>query len=318
MLARSALSLLSPAGPKGRLSVFIFHRVHRQTDPLAPGEPDAQAFERRMRWIMSMCRVLPLDQAVAMLKEGRLPAAAAAITFDDGYADNLHVAVPILARLGLTATFFIATGFIDGGRMWNDSIIETVRACPKETLDLGSLGLGRYPLADWTQKRQAIAALIDAIKYRPVAERVVLTEAIAAQAGVHLPTNLMMTSDELRAMRAAGMQIGAHTISHPILATLGDDEAKREIAESRRFLEGVLDERVGLFAYPNGKPGVDYRLEQAVLVRGLGFDAAVSTEWGAARSTTDPFQIPRFTPWDTTRLRFTARVARNLLASQRW
>jgi peptidoglycan/xylan/chitin deacetylase (PgdA/CDA1 family) len=315
VLARLALSLLSPPGSAARLSVFIFHRVHRQTDPLAPGEPDAAAFEARMCWIRSMCNVLPLDRAVTLLQEGSLPAAAAAITFDDGYADNLHVAVPILTRLGLPATFFIATGFTDGGRMWNDTLIETVRACRAEMLDLSTLGLARYPVSGWAQKRQAIAALIDAIKYRPVTERITLTEAIAAHAGVRLPTNLMMTSDELRAMRAAGMQIGAHTVSHPILATLDDGEATREIAESRHFLEGVLDERIGLFAYPNGKPGVDYRVEQATLVRGLGFDAAVSTEWGAARATTDPFQIPRFTPWDSTRLRFTARVARNLLGS---
>jgi peptidoglycan/xylan/chitin deacetylase (PgdA/CDA1 family) len=252
-----------------------------------------------------------------MLRDGSLPSAAAAITFDDGYADNLHVAVPILVRMGMPATFFIATGFTDGGRMWNDTIVETVRACQKETLDLSELGVGRYPLADWLQRRQAIAALIDAIKYRSVTERVTLTEAIARKVDVRLPSDLMMTSAQLRAMRAAGMQLGAHTVSHPILATLDQEEATKEIAESRRFLEDVLGERIGLFAYPTGKPGVDYRAEQADLVRDLGFDAAVSTEWGAAGSTTDLFQIPRFTPWDNTRLRFSGRLIRNLLANEK-
>jgi hypothetical protein len=77
-------------------------------------------------------------------------------------------------------------------------------------------------------------------------------------------------------------------------------------------LEQLLGERVGLFAYPNGKPGTDYSPESVQIVRELGFDAAVSTTWGAARSGTDPFQIPRFTPWDRSKLRFGARFAGNL------
>ena len=65
----------------------------------------------------------------------------------------------------------------------------------------------------------------------------------------------MMTSAQVKAMRQAGMQIGAHTVSHPILVRLMDPEARQQIGDSKRFLEDLLGERVGLFAYPNGKPG---------------------------------------------------------------
>ena len=113
-------------------------------------------------------------------------------------------------------------------------------------------------------------------------------------------------------MRLAGMQIGAHTMSHPILARLSDEQARQEIEGSKIFLEQLLGERVGLFAYPNGKPGEDYTPQTVEVVRSLGFDAAVSTRWGASKPGGDLLQIRRFTPWDKSRLRFGARLLANL------
>jgi len=116
-------------------------------------------------------------------------------------------------------------------------------------------------------------------------------------------------------LRAAGMQIGAHTVSHPILATLSPQQAADEMARSRDVLQALLGERIGLFAYPNGRPGTDYLPDvHPGLVRELGFDAAVSTRWAAARHGEDVFQIPRFTPWDKRRSKFLLRLARNLLS----
>ena len=122
----------------------------------------------------------------------------------------------------------------------------------------------------------------------------------------------MLTSDQLRRMRAAGMGIGAHTVSHPILAKLDVAATRAEIDSSRRFLQDVLGERIGLFAYPNGKPGTDYSPDSVSVVRELGFDAAVSTAPGAARQGDDCFQLPRFTPWQRQRARFGASLLRNL------
>lgn len=306
------LHLVSPAGRRGRLSILIFHRVLPTSDPLFPAETDARRFAEVCGWFKSWFNILPLDQAVSRLKAGSLPARAACITFDDGYADNFQVAMPILRQHGLQATFFIATGFLDGGRMWNDTIIETVRGTTSSLLDLTSLNLGQHPVSTMAEKRAAIGALINQIKYRPALQRIRVTEEIANLAQVQLPQDLMMTSSQVKSMHQAGMQIGAHTVSHPILAQLRDDQAKDEISKSKTFLERLLDERVGLFAYPNGKPGDDYLPQTVEVVRNLGFDAAVSTQWGVSKQGDDLMQIRRFTPWDKTRLRFGIRMLRNL------
>lgn len=311
-MLKQILQWNSPVGTNARLSVLIFHRVLPEPDPLFPDEIHARRFDELCGWLAAWFNVLPLDQAVQRLQAGTLPARAACITFDDGYADNHHVAMPILQRRGITATFFIATGFLDGGRMWNDTIIETVRACQGPVLDVSALGLGSHALNTVSAQQAAIAALIGQIKYRPVAERITLTEDIAKLAKVQLPQNLMMTSAEVKAMRRAGMQIGAHTVSHPILAKLTDAQAGAEIGDSKRFLEQLLGERITLFAYPNGKPGEDYSPQSVEVVRSLGFDAAVSTQWGASRMGDDPLQIKRFTPWDKTRLLFGLRLLGNL------
>ncbi len=305
----------SPAGPNARLSILIFHRVLTDPDPLFPSEMHASRFNEVCGWLKSWFNVLPLDQAVARMKAGTLPARAACITFDDGYADNYHVAMPILQRHGLTATFFVATGFLDGGRMWNDTIIETIRGSEAPVLDFSELGLGKHPIASVSEKRAAISALIGKIKYRPVADRVTITEYLAGLAQMSLPHDLMMTSQEVKAMRQAGMQIGAHTVSHPILARLTDEQVKEEIGSSKLFLEQLLNEPVVLFAYPNGKPGEDYSPRTVDVVRSLGFDAAVSTRWGVSGKADDPFQIRRFTPWDRGRLRFGLRMLANLRAA---
>ena len=120
----------SPAGTKARLQVLIFHRVLPVPDPLFPDEVDARRFDELCGWLKGWFNMLSLDDAVARIKTGTLPTRAACITFDDGYADNYQVALPILRRHGLTATFFVATGFLDGGRMWNDTVIESVRLTP--------------------------------------------------------------------------------------------------------------------------------------------------------------------------------------------
>ena len=138
-----------------------------------------------------------------------------------------------------------------------------------------------------------------------------MTDQLARLARVRPPQDLMMGSHQVKAMHQAGMQIGAHTVSHPILARLTDDQARDEVQRSKRFLEQLLGERVGLFAYPNGKPGEDYTPQSVEVVRSLDFDAAVSTRWGASRTGDDMFQIRRFTPWDKSRLRFGARMLAN-------
>ena len=217
---RAAFSLCSPAGAGGRLSIFIFHRVLPEPDPLFPDEPDARRFATLLDWIGRWFNVLPLSVAVDALKTAKLPARAAAITFDDGYADNFTVARPLLSAQGMCATFFIATGFLDGGRMWNDTVIEAIRRTPKRQLDLSALQLGCHAVGDIGEKRAASRAIIDAIKYLPFAERNAYCNGIAEISGATLPDDLMMRSAQVVAMRHLGMEIGGHTVTHPILARL--------------------------------------------------------------------------------------------------
>ncbi len=312
------LGFLSPAGASARLSILIFHRVLAQPDPLFPNEIDHTRFDAICGWLRAWFNVLPLDQAVQRLRDGHLPARAAAITFDDGYADNCEIALPVLSRHGLSATFFVATAFLDGGRMWNDTVIEAVRRATVDVLDLHGLPCaapGRIALDTVPARRAAIGAVIDAVKYLEPTQREAMVQRIAERCRAALPADLMMSSEQVRTLHRAGMQIGAHTATHPILARLSAEQARHEIASGKQALESLLGQRVGLFAYPNGKPGQDYAPANVALVRELGFDAAVSTAPGAARQKSDLFQIPRFTPWDRSRLGFGARLVRNLMTA---
>jgi peptidoglycan/xylan/chitin deacetylase (PgdA/CDA1 family) len=127
-----------------------------------------------------------------------------------------------------------------------------------------------------------------------------------------LPNDLMLSSTQLRALRDAGMLIGGHTRSHPILARLDDADAREEIVGGKQRLEALLGEPISLFAYPNGKPEEDFAARHAAMARAAGFEAALTTAAGMARQDTDPFQLPRFTPWDRTHWRFGLRMARNM------
>ncbi|WP_395403703.1 polysaccharide deacetylase family protein [Pseudoduganella sp. UC29_106] len=311
LLPKGLLSLLSPGGPRG-LSILIYHRVLPRKDPLFPGDVDRIEFDRHMALVRSHFNVLPLRDAVRLMREGRLPRRAACITFDDGYADNADIALPILQKHGLHATFFIASGFLNGGRMWNDTVIETVRMAPGDVLDATELGLGRHALASVEDRRTALHSLIGQLKYRDMEERQQLVDALSAKAGRALPADLMMDTAQLRRLHGAGMHIGAHTMNHPILARIPAAQARQEIAGGRAALRELLDEEIPLFAYPNGKPGTDYGAEHVDMVRDLGFEAAVSTAWGTSRGRSDFFQLPRFTPWDRNRFGFVLRLARNL------
>jgi peptidoglycan/xylan/chitin deacetylase (PgdA/CDA1 family) len=306
------LSLLSPAGARGRLSILIFHRVLPAADPLAPDEPDAAHFEAQMRWVRQWFNVLPLGRAVDMLYEGSIPARALSITFDDGYADNEALAAPILQRLGMTATFFISTGFLDGGCMWNDRVIEAVRGCSAAELDLRAMELGVYRLATTDERRDTIAALLKAIKHLDSVPRAQAVDKIVAAAGAGSPPQLMMRPAQVRRLREMGMDVGAHTVTHPILTRLAPAAAREELSASKQRLEQILGETIDLFAYPNGVPGQDYDSEHVQMARDCGFKAAVSTSWGAASARSHRFQLPRFTPWDRGPLRYGARLLDNL------
>jgi peptidoglycan/xylan/chitin deacetylase (PgdA/CDA1 family) len=183
-------------------------------------------------------------------------------------------------------------------------------------LDVSDLGFkcgAKLPLTDSAGRVRAIMALIGELKYRQPQERLELCRMLQMRAGVAcLPDDLMMRSDQVLTMHRAGMQIGAHTITHPILARLEPGAMANEIQRGKAHLQDIIAAPVSMFAYPNGKPSVDYNEVTVKLVRDAGFRAAVSTAWGISQGYTDIFQLPRFTPWDVSSLRFGLRLLANL------
>ncbi len=295
-----------------RLSILIFHRVLPLPDVLFPGEVDAERFDRVMALVARAFTVLPLVEAVRLLSESHLPRRPLVITFDDGYADNHEIALPILQRYRLPATFFVSTGFLDGGRMWNDSVIECIRRTTCDSIDVEELGISNLRTGSAAERRAAIDRLIPLIKYQGLDSRVEILSSLHKACGrPELSNRLMMRSDQVRSLHAAGMEIGAHTVNHPILTAASDVEARRELQQGREHLQQLIQAPVVSLAYPNGRPGTDYDGRHVAMVRDLGFHQAVSTAVGVSSPGDDVFQLPRFTPWDTALPRWTLRLLLN-------
>jgi len=311
-LAAQLLSLLLNTHGKQRLSILIYHRVLPGHDPMRPDEPTIAEFDWQMRVLRNNFHPLPLLDAVDRLHAGTLPTRAICVTFDDGYADNELHALPVLKKYDIPATVFVSTGFLNGDRMWNDSIIEVLRNYAGEKLDLTDLDLGCYSLESNTQRLVAVDSIIRKIKYLDPVIRKTLVQKIQGRSG-RLPDDLMLTDAQIQSLARSGVSIGAHTVNHPILSSVSAEIARREIRDSKSYLEQLLQQQIEVFAYPNGKPDLDYRMEHRDMVRELGFRAAVSTHWGVSTNQSDRFQLPRFTPWDKGELKFAMR----LLASYR-
>lgn len=307
---RFTAGLLAPAGSKGRLTILIYHRVLSQPDPMQSDCPDVDTFDWQMSLLARNFSVLPLAEAIERLKAGSLPPRPACVTFDDGYADNYENALPVLQRHGLSATFFVATDYLNGGAMWNDMVIEAVRCAPQPSLDLASLRLETYATGTTAERVHTAERIIKNLKHRSPGERADLAKGVADCVGVALP-RLMMQDEQVVALNRAGMTIGAHTATHPILACVEPEDAREDIRLGRDYLAALIGDQIDLFAYPNGLPGRDYTARHVEIVKALGFRAAVSTAWGASTAESDMFQLPRSTPWDATPARFFLRLILN-------
>jgi peptidoglycan/xylan/chitin deacetylase (PgdA/CDA1 family) len=292
-----------------KLSILIYHRVLNEYDFMNPWEVDKSIFDWQMALFAKYFNVLSLSEALERLENNTLPSRAVCITFDDGYADNYLNALPILLKYNLNATFFVASGFLDGGRMWNDTITETIRNLKQSKLDLTQLGYGVFDIQTTEYKMTAASKIIAKVKHLSPSER----ESHVAYIAEHcdgLPDNLMMTTQQLIQLSESKMEIGGHTVTHPILASLDIDNANNEIAENKHILETKLGKKIRYFAYPNGKPKKDYLPEHVEIVKNNGYEAAVSTSWGVSNKNSDKWQLARATPWDRTPEKFMLRMAK--------
>lgn len=295
---------------RGRLCIVNYHRILEARDPLLENEPDVATFDEHMKMLADCFNVMSLDAALAALRQQRMPPRAVCITFDDGYRSSYELALPVLQKYGLTATVFVTSGYVDSQRnMWNDRIVEAVRALPETTLDLRSAGSGMFPLRSVADRCTAVRDLTQQAKYLPPTERMALIEQLEAVSGSQAQP-LMLSTDMVRGLHRAGIEIGAHTVSHPILTSLEDAAALEEIAGSKRALEAMTGHPVRYFAYPNGKAGLDFDQRHVAMAKQAGFAAAFTTATGPVSAGQDYYTLPRSRPWDATTFFYMLRLLR--------
>jgi peptidoglycan/xylan/chitin deacetylase (PgdA/CDA1 family) len=292
--ARVVARLRANAG----IPILSFHRVNDERDPFFPSMPTAM-FAARMQHIARNYLVLSLDEVAERLGRGRMPRNALALTFDDGYRDFFTHAAPILARFGLPATVFLATGFIGTTEMaWYDGLATAVKTGRRDALELASGET--LPLLSAAQRLVALRELLRRLKGLPDEDRQAAIEDLVRRLDpveTGRPKRLMLTWDEVVALKGLGFSIGAHTVSHPILARMTAEVAWREIHGSKVAIERILGTPVRTFAYPNG--GVtDYDSSTVDLVRRAGFSCAVSTRRGLNTHKTPIFELRRGGPWE--------------------
>jgi len=300
--------------PRGAaLTIVRHHRVYADGErPLyrlgvAEGVLRAQLALLRREGLVPVT----VSEGLARLAEGR-PGHHVALTFDDGYADNVTRALPILAGAGARATFFLTAGLIEARRApWWDELahaLETARA-PAVPFAGTTLELG-----DAAARARALRLLLPGLRAAPATQRALL-DGLRAALGVADPAPCeLATWEECRRLSAAGMEIGAHTLTHPFLSTLPPGAQREEVAGSF----GLVEERLG--ARPRGIafPGGDHDADSLEAARDAGAAWAVTTRAGVNGPGADPFTLRRRAWTDGACLgpggRFSERLARAELA----
>jgi peptidoglycan/xylan/chitin deacetylase (PgdA/CDA1 family) len=328
------LALARLARQRVRGVVLRYHALTEGAEQVLYAAPDiclpVDVFRLQMAFAARAYSVVPLDELVAALERGhKLPPRALAITFDDGYADNLEQARPCLAQHGLPATVFVTAGAVGATReFWWDELEGRLlddRPLPS-TLALEVAGVShRWELGPaataatvtrevqrawkpWEDNhpsaRHALYRnLYDQLFPLSTAERVAALDTIAtwaqAPAGAR-PSHRSLTERELAELaRDPVIEIGCHTMSHPPLATLAPAAQRDEIVQARTRLQAIAGRPIQSFAYPYGRRR-DYDAGTVALVRELGFAGACSNFPGLAARGTDAFQVPRLQvrDWD--------------------
>jgi peptidoglycan/xylan/chitin deacetylase (PgdA/CDA1 family) len=278
--------------PSGTL-VLLYHRVCEL-------DRDPYGFAVRPERFAEQCEVLRRRYDVVPLLESNCSQRHIVITFDDGYVDNCGDACRILSAAGLPATFFITAGRIgERTEVWWDRLEQIVLGFEPEVGYIDVEIEGRRLWADVrspaARERAHLALYWRLRRLRPSRIEPILEE-IAAQLGVqpaHRETHRWMTGEELRSLSASpGVDVGAHTITHPVLAALPEDEQWKEIDGSRQQLAEFLNTPVRVFSYPYGSYDAFDR-STTELVEKSGFTMACTGTGGLAGPQHCPFSIPR-------------------------
>jgi peptidoglycan/xylan/chitin deacetylase (PgdA/CDA1 family) len=308
-----------------KVLILLYHRVRPVPccDPYALGVTP-EHFAEHLEILRQHARPMRLQQLMRALQEGNLPRRAVVVTFDDGYADNLYNARPILERQDFPATVFVTTGYVDQAReFWWDQL-ERLLLHPgtvPETLELDIDGtlyqwdLGKaatYEESDYRRycdwhygrdtepslRHQLFRSLYYQLAPLPDTKRRDVLEALQLWAqgdSQGRPTHRVLSPDEVVRLAEGGLiEVGAHTVTHPVLASLPIASQRNEIQGSKAQLERILGKTVASFAYPYGsRARADYTEETVAVVRQAGFTGACSTLAQPVHRDTDGFQLPR-------------------------
>jgi peptidoglycan/xylan/chitin deacetylase (PgdA/CDA1 family) len=310
LIRLTSKAIETPGKSGNRICILNYHRILESSDPLLDSDPDLHTFHWQMALLAECFNVMPLSEALHALETRALPPRAVCITFDDGYRSIHDLALPILKKYNMPATVFVTSGYIDAGSMWNDKILEAMKQISGDQINLADISLGTFPIKTIKNKKQSIYKLTEIAKYLPSHKRSALTHKLEELAGAGNSSDIMLTREMISALAQQGIEIGAHTVSHPILTRLDDDSARHEIEAGKKQLEEITGRPVQFFAYPNGKAGLDFDDRHVALAKEAGFTAAFTTTFGAATKDVDRFRIPRSRPWDATPLFFGLRLLR--------
>jgi peptidoglycan/xylan/chitin deacetylase (PgdA/CDA1 family) len=313
-LKRSGLALLHHSGAfalarrlRGRRAVVLtYHGVLGGNDDrydfLNANFVAASAFERHMAHIARHYRPVRGPELVEWLSRGvEPPERAVAVTFDDGFANNCHVAYPILRRLGIPFTIFLTTGLIGrpDAQLWTERVKRSILLSAQSSVvvDLGGEVL-EASLTSTRERERVARQVLGRLKRWNPERRDRAVAAIEAVAGRHplqesdQERYRFLTWDETRTMAAAGVDFGSHTVEHPILSTLTSAAMEREIGESKRTIERELGVACTTFAYPNGQPG-DFGAREEAALRAAGYLGAFALDGGLNRVPINPYRLHR-------------------------
>ena len=284
--------------------VFCYHRIGEGKGPLFPGVP-ARDFEKHCAFLARHYRVLQLWDLMERSRRREPLSDAVAITFDDGYRDNLEAALPTLEKYQLPATIFLATSAIGTDEpLWHDRVAYILQQTKKSRLVLEAGGREMpFFLDSMGDRVDAVLSVCRVLKEIPEAEKSGVIEALRRKAGIPDYRGLagdMLSWEDVKSMTHRRIAFGGHTVNHPILTRVSLEEAEREIVEGARKIEAETDLPCEVFAYPNGTPE-DFSSEIEILLESKKFLGAVSRGFEANQPGGNPYDIRRWTPYPCTR-----------------
>ena len=303
--------LPQPVCGRAPFGILLYHRVNQDNDPLFPAV-SVEAFDAQMKYLASNFRVRSLTEILGDIKRGvELEEGTLAITFDDGYRDNYLFAHPVLTKHNLPATLFVAAGFIGtGDLMWNDRLAWALKNTQSKSIvvQIGNREIVTS-LINESDKLIALNMLLEQLKACPANEKTMFLESVIASLDnrVRVSKSIMLDWPEVIAMANQGWDIGSHTVCHQILTRVSTSQASDELQISKNMIEEKIQCPVTLCAYPNGKE-VDFNAEIKAIANSLGYWGAATTVAGMNAYSQDPFELRRFSVWDTYLPNFACRL----------